>query len=575
MKYWIIGCLFLLPPSVFGQSISIDRGLRVAGLWCFPLATDSLTYLYLPNEAHLVLDDKKLPQFSFVRYANSTLDSKKTPNTSDNSITEVGGGGVLHFLVTYETPKSKIAQAQEALREVLNVQDVSIRGPLIFKEGQYALVSSIINSENGVVEKKLLTSGNAPVLEGGRIALSFELNAKSSKLLLESFKMATPDISLVFDFTFSGLSDAFDALITVKWSEISKSEHIKAGASVYFVSAEVEKNLDELIKNNAISIKTSGSDTKMEALIHNVYPKLTEMLYQPVAPEQVPQIDNTANAVAGMVQGLVQSSMKALPAISVSAAYKLKELKKEGISTLSFNSRNTVERHYMMAFNIGNLHKKYGNDPRIFKTISLEDVDFQQREIGVMIDGNLIPEFDKLINNVTVTLRKKHENQTTTVREIILTKGLLNEANFPKMSYNAVNDKDRMEWLNYDFKIKYSFIGGKQYEADWINQSNAMINVATPYERRTVKLEAGADFLQKQPIRAIVVRLEYPFFGEIQKMQLTVKPNESLANKTFDMTLPTGNFEYTYYVTWILKDGTEKKTSGKTDSGLLFIDSMN
>jgi hypothetical protein len=575
MRLYVIIILFFLTPSVFGQSISMDRGVRVAGLWCFPLVTDSLTYLYLPNEAKIALDEKKIPQFSFVRYANSAIENAKTTNGSDNSITEVGGGGVLHFLVTYETPKAKIAQAEAALQESLNGQNVTIRGPIIFKEGQYALVSSIINTDKGIEEKKILTSGNAPVLEGSRIALSFELTAKNSKLLLESFKMATPDISLVFDFTFSGLSDAFDALITVKWSEIAKSEHMKAGASVYFVSGEVEKSLDELLKNNAISIKTSGSDTKMEALINNVYPKLTEMLFQPVAPEQAQSADNLANAVSGMVQGLVQSSMKALPAISVSAAYKLKDIKKEGSSTLSFNSRNNVERHYMMAFNIGNLHKKYGNDQRVFKTISLEDVDFQQREIGVMIDGNLVPEFDKLINNVTVTLRKKHENQTTTVREVTLTKGLFKETNFPKMTYNAVGDKDRIEWLNYEYGVKYSFIGGKQYETDWISQSNAMINVFTPYQRKTVQLEADLALLQKQQVRAVIVRLEYPFFGETQKIQMTIKPNEPLTNKIFDMTLPAGTFEYNYFLTWVLKDGTEKKSSGRTDSGFLFIDNLN
>lgn len=56
------------------QNISIDRGVRLEGLWCFPLATDSLQYLYLPDESHLTLDRQNNPQFSFVRYVKLNAD---------------------------------------------------------------------------------------------------------------------------------------------------------------------------------------------------------------------------------------------------------------------------------------------------------------------------------------------------------------------------------------------------------------------------------------------------------------------------------------------------------------------
>ena len=109
----------------------------------------------------------------------------------------------------------QVTKAQEDLRRIKNNKKAVIQGPLIFKEGRYSLISSIINPETGQGEKRLFAVGNAPVLEGSKIALSFSLDAKNSKILLESFKTSTPDLSLVFDMTFTGLTDAYDAELTI------------------------------------------------------------------------------------------------------------------------------------------------------------------------------------------------------------------------------------------------------------------------------------------------------------------------------------------------------------------------
>src|SRR5690606_24270599 len=93
------------------QQIQIDRGVRVNNLWCFPLLSDSLTYLYLPDEASLALDKDQHPQFSLIRYV-----SNQTSEQAGNAtITQASGGAVLHFLVQYNTPQQKIEQAAVAL----------------------------------------------------------------------------------------------------------------------------------------------------------------------------------------------------------------------------------------------------------------------------------------------------------------------------------------------------------------------------------------------------------------------------------------------------------------------------
>lgn len=555
--------------SVQAQQIMIDRGVRAGELWCFPLLTDTLSYQYLPSDAHLGTDETGQPQFSFLRYVSNEKDT----TAGNNSITKAGGGAILNFLVLYDTPKKKIDDAKRALKEILHNDDVVLKGPLIFTNGRYALISSIINS-SGKEEQKLLATGNAPVLEGSRIALSFELDPKGSKTLLESFKMATPDISIVFDMAFTGLTDAYKAELTVNWDDVKKSESMKAGATVYFVSADVEKSVEELKRNNAVKLTTTGDNPRMEAMVNTVYSRLVELLFQPIDPEQVQQSNGLSDMIGNMLNPNGAMGARKVFGFGLNAAYKRRDFQSTGKSVMNFNSRLTVERHHLIAFNIGDFYKKYGENSKFFKSVSLIDPDFQQREIFVSVDGSLIPEFDKLINNITITLKKTHENGDVTLKELNITKKNLNDNTVKPLIYGSISDKDRMNWLNYEYKTNFQFQGGKVYETPWTKQSAGMINVYAPYERRTIQLDGDADALKAAKVRAVTVQLDYPFFNDSRKPMLTLKPSEPMGDKKFDITLPINIYEYNYDINWIMSDGSTKSASGKNKSGFLFIDNL-
>ena len=563
---WMVTC----GEQLSAQQIMIDRGVKAGDLWCFPLLTDSLTYQYLPSDARLGTDDSGGPQFSFLRY----VDNAKDTTAGNNSITKAGGGAILNFLVLYETPAKKIQAARQALKEILHNDEVTLRGPLIFSSGRYALISSIVN--NGKEENKLLATGNAPVLEGSRIALSFELNPKDSKTLLESFQMATPDISIVFDMGFNGITDAYQAELVVNWEDVRKAEMMKASASVYFVSADVEKSVEELKRNNAIKLNTIGENAHMDAMVNTVYSRLVDLLFEPIDPERVSQ--NAQSGLLDMIGSLVKPNgafgSSKIFGFGLNAAYKRRDFKSTGQSVMNFNSRVNVERHHLIAFNIGDFYKKYGNNTKYFKSVSLEDPDFQQREIFVSVDGTLLPEFDKLINNITVTLKKTHENGEVTLKEMNITKKNLNDNQVMPLIYGSISDKDRLNWLNYEYKTNFQFQGGKTYETPWTKQSAGMINVFAPYERRTVQLDGDVDALKTAKVRAITVQLDYPFFNDSRKPMLSMKPTDAMGEKKFDITLPTNIYEYNYEINWIMGDGSTRSSKGKNKSGYLFIDNL-
>lgn len=562
--------LFVCASSLHAQQIMIDRGVKAGDLWCFPLLTDSLVYQYLPSDARLGTDDSGQPQFSFLRY----VDNAKDTTAGNNSITKAGGGAILNFLVLYETPAKKVQAAKQALKEILHNDEVTLRGPLIFSSGRYALISSIIT--NGKEENKLLATGNAPVLEGSRIALSFELNPKDSKTLMESFQMTTPDISIVFDMGFNGITDAYKAELVVNWEDVRKVEMMKASASVYFVSADVEKSVEELKRNNAIKLNTVGEDAHMDALVNTVYSRLVDLLFEPIDPERVSQ--NAQSGLLDMISSLVKPNgvfgSSKIFGFGLNAAYKRRDFKSTGQSVMNFNSRVNVERHHLIAFNIGDFYKKYGSNPKYFKSVSLEDPDFQQREIFVSVDGQLLPEFDKLINNISVTLKKTHENGDVTLKEMNITKKNLNDNQVLPLVYGSISDKDRLNWLNYEYKTNFQFQGGKTYETPWTKQSAGMINVFAPYERRTIQLDGDVDALKAAKVRAIQVQLDYPFFNDSRKPMLTMKPTDAMGEKKFDITLPTNIYEYNYEINWIMQDGSTKTATGKNKSGYLFIDNL-
>jgi len=513
----LLGFLLALQWELSAQQIAIDRGVRVEGLWCFPLVTDTTQYLFLPDRAMLSIDAKKQPQFSFIRYVNPNADTASVP---ERTISQAGGGGVLHFLVEYDTDEKKVLKAGERL--------------------------------------------------------SFEMDPQHSKLLLESFKMPTPDVSLVFDLVFSGLTDAYNAKLTVDWSEVYKYEKISGGVNVYFVSADLEKIYEELRKTNAIRLETAGEDDKMDNLVTTAYNKLTDMLFRRVEPEQLPA--NEQGGLAGMLGSLFGnngngafSSGKTF-GFGAHFGYKRKDTKTTGYSVLNFNSRSSSDRHHYITFNIGDFYKKYGQNDDYFKTVSLTDPDFEQRDIYVGVDGALIPEFDKMINSVTVTLRKAHQNGSTTLKEVNIVKSTLTAGKNISMNYGSVGDADRMAWLNYDFKAQYNFKGGKTFLADWKQQNAAMINLFAPYERRVIKLEGDAEVLKSKNVRAITIKIEYLFFGEKKVMEMTVRPEDDLSQKSFEVTLPAGEYAYKYTLRWRMKDGTEKVSVGENDTEILFID---
>jgi len=577
-RTWFGSCLsaallLLLPVCAGAQQIEIDRGIRAGSLWCFPLASEPKTYVYLPSSARLATDDAGRPRFSFVRYTTTVA-----PAAGTEAVRTSGGGGILHFLVLIDTPESAVTEAQRALREITKDNDVTLRGPIVFSEGRYALVSSVLLKPDAPPERKVLAAGRSPVLEGNQLAFSFDLSPEQASLLRQSMQMRTPDVSIVFDMTFAGLNEAYDADLTIDWAEVRHNQSFGAGGSVYYIGADVQLAFDDLRRTNAIKLRSSGNDAAMEGLLNTVYTKLLDLMFRPVEIDKVPaaQQGGLTSALNALVSNGGALGSRKTTGFGLNVAYELKDLRSSGTSVMNFNHRATIERHSFITFNIGDLYTRYSADPAYFRDVQLDDPAFKQREIHVILDGSLQPEFERFINGVTVTLRKRHQNGVEeTAQEIVLDRqAVRKDLSALRLIYGWNGDDDRAAWLRYEYRTSWSFTGGGTYATAWQQTDAAVIDLFAPYERRAIQIVGSMDALRKRQVRAVVVEIEYPFFGEKRRQTVVVRPDRQAEEPHVEITLPLGQAQYAYVITWQLEGNQRLTTKGQDGSGVVFIDEL-
>jgi hypothetical protein len=553
---------FLLLGSTISQPVLIDEMIQIEGLKCFPVYGDSLRFKYLPSRGQVSLNPDKLPEFSMLRYAVQ----RKPDAKSTSTISEADGGAILHFLVMYDTPADLIKRAESKLRSKLK-REIILDGPVIFTKGSYLLVSSIL--QEGKDKKVLLTAGEAPVFENSKVAFSFSLDVKQAQLMMESFKMATPDISVVFDLSFSGLTFAYQGLLEVNWSEVQKSEYSKESYDFIFYSHDVEKTFGELMKTGAVKLTTAGKDSTSEAMMNVVYEKLLNQMFNPVRPELLPADKNGAIDDFFGPRGL-----SSLTLIGGTGGYKKQEIKTSGKTVVNFNSRYTSNRHHFVTFNIGDLWKKYGSNTRVFRDVALDDPTFQQRDVHLSVDGDIADEFEKMVNTVSITLKKQHANGEETVREMLLDKKLLATAQGPLvMSYLNKGDKDRNEWLNYQYQVAWNFKTDGQYTQPWTPATTPMINLFMPYKYHEIILEGDWSKMEAEGYRAVNVFIEYDFFGKKKTARETIRASDVGKEKKFSLILPAEMDEVAYTITWI-GEGKKTETKGKDKFGVIFWDEL-
>ena len=547
-----IGVFFQLLPLSWGQTVSIDKGQIVNDLWVFPSVNNPNHFYYLPNEAGFGKTKEGLPEFSMMRYVTLNKDSENT----NAPITNADGGAILHFLVRYGTTKNQRNRAEQSLRNRLKNEAIIIKGPVIFDEANLVLVSSII--KHGQRDQSIVTVSSAPVLEGAKLAMSFRLEPKESKLLLESFKIPTADVSITFELKFSGYAQSYKAEIEADWEKIYEHSVKKKSRKYHFHRKEAIEDIKTLTNTGAVKLTTYGEDPNSEKLISNAYEKILNLVYAPINineeradKEKTGDVKRSWRKRFGRPKDAFSLGMSS---VGSNNGYQYRKLKKMGRTKISLNKANKVQRFHMITFNFGDLYEQYGKDERLFKTVHILDPDFMQRKVFVSLDGSLRNEFKDLINAIHVRIKKQHKDGKVTNLYLRIDSSSFDQPQslvYPnRKDFNdnfLPEEVDR--WMEFNYQVTWDFEGGASWQTEW-KRTDGDVNLYTPYAPVNITLVGDLNKTWEEGYKAVVIDIRHDFFGQPTPVaKIVLQQGSAIEEEIRPFMAPIGDYSYEYRIT--------------------------
>ncbi|MEM1119284.1 MAG: hypothetical protein AAGJ18_02480 [Bacteroidota bacterium] len=573
IRFKIILILCLGWFGMDAQPVFIDQPVQAGELILFPHIKDSTKYYYLPNKLALGKHQGGKPQFSFLRYVQNI----KSGNDGLQKV-EGEGGGIVHTLVELKVTDQQISRAQSVLKDKLEMDEASIVGPIIYKAGNFALVSSVAQAESDFAEK-IVGLGRAPVFVGNKAACSVSLTKLGAKILWESCQTPTPDLSFSFIMDFTGYRSPMQAKIEVDWDKVYTHQEFSGGIGVNTgyvgLGVDIKATFDELRETGAIKVTNFGADEQMEAIIAVAYKKIVEMMFAPFSMPKIKEESSIAQIVDGFNEH-IKSMKQSSSIVNLNFAYEMKQQKKSGKYVIDLSKAQTETVNFRFDENVGS---EVARCEECFRQINLDDPFYKQRELFVSIDGLNANQFDKYINFVTVSMKKKHGDEKETNDEIrIAQKEFVSAAGSPfRLLYGWKDeaDYDRDKWLEYEYETKWSFFGDHNVVKEWTKSDDLGINLAPPFHPVEVSVEADADLLKEAKIRLATVKFYYDYGAGEKVEQVTIKTKQDVPADIAAFMLRQGVYDYEYEIIWRLF-GNKRITSGrkKTSDTLLYVDEI-
>ena len=271
--------LFLWGASASAQEILLDEFERVGDLTCFQAYGNDKEFYYLSDRPRIAIKDG-VPQFSFLKFVTNV------ETTGEGGTTGAQGGGIVHFLVEFDVPEADVRRAEQELQR--RRPGARIAGPIIYRSGTFALVSSVINEDNEYTSK-IVGLGKAPIMEGHKAAVSILLTKEGATLLWETFKTAAPDISLQFEMTVAGYRNPFEAKVEADWSLMARNKTFAAGLKSSWIGLDIQNTLKEMQQDGAIKLTQKGDDEQMDRLVTMAYGKIVEYVFEKLSDPTVNQ----------------------------------------------------------------------------------------------------------------------------------------------------------------------------------------------------------------------------------------------------------------------------------------------
>ena len=249
------------------------------------------------------------------------------------------------------------------------------------------------------------------------------------------------------------------------------------------------------------------------------------------------------------------------PIVSVEIGYSYKRIKLSGKYEVDMRNRLREDRDIVMTGNISGVYQKYGEDKRFFTVVSLDDPTFQERTIEVILDGQDAEDFKNYINSVSVLFKKQRFAGPMLTGEVrFFEQQFAERGNRLSFKYGRVNEAST-EWLDYEYKTKWNFYGGIEWESDWTRTSDSVLTLSPPVKRRAIEISVDEDNILRNGVKAVAFQIKHNIFGKdiLKEVVINYDKGDPLhANYTY--LHEEGRTGYAYKAIWLTLDGKEVAT---------------
>ena len=523
-----------------GSSITLYAQLEGSG----GSARPGKNYYYLPTQVMLAKNpETQVPQFLFLKYVTEEREDQ-------------GGvsGALLHFLVQWGMTPAQMEELKGKMNS--DIPGAVVKGPvdLFPADGEsYVITSATVNASSGMT-KSIVTSGKAPLVEGGKLAVASNLNKIGAQLLAATFEKSSSvtDISVTMNYKYYLKVNGLKATITIDYEKIAtliKEDKVTAEYRRVESKNEVQESqswnemhnvFDKMIEKSAVKVDIQ------QGIPNAISDKLTEIVFQILLDKLTKPADD--KVAAGPP---AEKEKQYLPGKNDAYGYYL-DVKTIQNSIKKKRDVIYINYDYMMPMpgqatgNLASWYNAVKDNKNCIASVNLNDPFYKHLDIRFILDLEAKEMFDQEVNYVTVNVRKKRNSGNNFTDRVTIDKKFVTDKGIAAVMTYAGGEDNNPDM--YQYATQWSLRGGNVFPATpvWEKGELEAVTLKPPVTPRTIEFETDIEKLKAANISRVTLQVRFKKFGEEveENINISVAKNEPLTSKMLFMDRDTRGYVY-------------------------------
>jgi len=282
----------------------------------FPDFSDPTRFFYLPNFPHVAKMEDGTPAIRLLVYLE---DLEELEEGEEEAV------AFLSLDVDVSWPTEMLEEAESKLRMLNNLTENPRLTPIFYRKGsvKLMLLDAVTPEEDAPpgddapsqFVAKIQGAGSPSLYGDNRAIFQAMLSKKGAAALSGALDGVTP-IGVVYSLTFAGLQPAFNIRAKVDWQKVydhfSEREHV----SLLFYESDVEKSIDTLVEEEAITIEVTiegigaeAMDAEREKAMDAIRQLVFDQFFEATIDRETAAGDSTGDNVVDALTSLARNGL--------------------------------------------------------------------------------------------------------------------------------------------------------------------------------------------------------------------------------------------------------------------------